>query len=110
MSTEEPTQLDRIEAKLDRILELNQPITFKVGRSIFQNLTPGGPAVCIEPDTTIDSATGQVGWFVPEGTDICPYCGDQNFHEADRLCISCNHDHPEHHISQDCEHFCREKK
>lgn len=51
----------------------------------------------------------QVGWFVPEGTDICPHCGDQNFHKADRLCISCNHDHPDHHIPLDCEHFCRRK-
>lgn len=48
-----------------------------------------------------------VGWFVPEGTDVCPHCGDTNFNEADRLCISCNHDHPDHHIPMDCEHFCR---
>jgi hypothetical protein len=47
----------------------------------------------------------EVGWFVPEGTDICPHCGDTNFIDTDRLCISCNHHHPEHD-SLDCERFC----
>lgn len=47
-----------------------------------------------------------IGWFVPTGTDRCPHCGDTNFNEADRLCISCNHDHPEHD-TLDCEQFCR---
>lgn len=47
MTTEEPTQLDRIEQKLDRLLELSEPITFRLGQSTFQHLTPGGPAVCI---------------------------------------------------------------
>jgi hypothetical protein len=43
----ESPQLDRIEAKLDRVLELLEPDTYRVGTAIFQKLTPGGPAVCI---------------------------------------------------------------
>ncbi len=47
-----------------------------------------------------------VGFFVPTDTEICPHCGDQNHNRTDRLCISCNHHHPEHTRS-DCEQFCR---
>lgn len=49
------------------------------------------------------------GWFIPKATDICPHCGDTNFNETDRLCISCNHDHPEHN-TLDCEQFCHRQE
>lgn len=67
-------------------------------------IEPGDPNIqALQPHPSDD---GQVGYFVPVGTDQCPNCGDQNFHESDRLCISCNHDHPEHGPLE-CRQFCR---
>ena len=37
-----------------------------------------------------------VGWLVLPGTDICSRCGDQNYEETTRQCITCTPGLPGH--------------
>lgn len=39
---------------------------------------------------------GQPGWCVPTGQDNCPRCGDTNFEDDTRVCITCTSEHPSH--------------
>lgn len=38
-----------------------------------------------------EPVAGEVGWHVPDGATRCPRCGDQNWEEQTRLCITCTH-------------------
>jgi ribosomal protein L37E len=38
---------------------------------------------------------GTPGFYVPAGQHHCPHCGDTNFEEVTRLCMTCTYpDHP----------------
>jgi hypothetical protein len=66
--------------------------------------TGDGCDYLIPKDSTLAATLleGQPGWYVPAGQDICPRCGDQNFHETERICITCTPDHPDHDPEDPC--------
>lgn len=42
-----------------------------------------------EADGMTAPAEGEPGWYVPAGAEWCPRCGDVNWAESTRLCITC---------------------
>jgi ribosomal protein L37E len=44
-----------------------------------------------EADGMAAPAEGEPGWYVPAGAVWCPRCGDQNWAEVTRLCITCTY-------------------
>lgn len=73
-------------------------------RSDLVTDTGGGCDYLVPKDSALTATIleGTPGWYVPAGQDICPRCGDQNYDDADRICITCTPDHPDHDPEDPC--------